>query len=157
MDIVSIAAIAVIVYIAVMFIVRMGLVGMYLYFVFKFFDDDSTSSLSSEQFNPNLDNTQLAIGVTFGWRLLFLCGNESGSGFGRFGTTIICLPTTIIASEVERACMHMPALSRFPVFHGLNPMWNQDVEPCQTLVEPRLPGWCMPAGSTVPRSSHATV
>tara|TARA_R100000231_G_scaffold99986_1_gene74518 strand:+ start:919 stop:1092 length:174 start_codon:yes stop_codon:yes gene_type:complete len=57
MDIVSIAAIAVIVYIAVMFIVRMGLVGMYLYFVFKFFDDDSTSSLSSEQFNPNLDNT----------------------------------------------------------------------------------------------------
>ena len=55
MDIVSIAAIAVIVYIAVMFIVRMGLVGMYLYFVFKFFNDDSSSSLKSEQFNPNLD------------------------------------------------------------------------------------------------------
>ncbi len=55
MDIVSIAAIAVIVYIAVMFLLRMSLIGLYLYFVFKFFNDDSTSSLKSEQFNPNLD------------------------------------------------------------------------------------------------------
>tara|TARA_Y100001937_G_scaffold50534_1_gene70411 strand:+ start:2278 stop:2451 length:174 start_codon:yes stop_codon:yes gene_type:complete len=56
MDLVSIAAIAVIAYISVMFIVRMALIGMYLYFVTLFFrEDDSKSSLKSEQFNPNLD------------------------------------------------------------------------------------------------------
>lgn len=59
MDLVSIAAIAVIAYISVMFIIRMGLIGMYLYFVFQFFKDcaidDSQSSVGSDQFNPNLN------------------------------------------------------------------------------------------------------
>ena len=56
MDLVSVAAIAVIAYISVMFIVRMALIGMYLYFVTLFFrEDDSKSSTRSGQFNPNLN------------------------------------------------------------------------------------------------------
>ncbi len=55
MDLVSIAAIAVIAYIAVMFIIRMGLIGMYLYFVLTWIKDDSQSSVGSDQFNPNLN------------------------------------------------------------------------------------------------------
>lgn len=56
MDIVSVAAIAVIVYIALMFLVRMTMIAVYVYFVMKFFTEEtSTPSVSSDQFNPNLD------------------------------------------------------------------------------------------------------
>ena len=57
MDLLSIAAIAVIIYVTVMFLLKVSIFGIYIYFVVKFFSGDSTSSLNSEQFNPNLNNT----------------------------------------------------------------------------------------------------
>lgn len=55
MDLLSIASIAVIVYVSVMFLLKISIFGIYIYFVVRFFNDDSTSSLKSEHFNPNLD------------------------------------------------------------------------------------------------------
>lgn len=53
MDLLSIAAIAVIIYVSVMFLLKVSIFGIYIYFVLKFFNNESTSSLDSEQFNPN--------------------------------------------------------------------------------------------------------
>jgi len=57
MDLLSIAAIAVIIYVTVMFLLKVSIFGIYIYFVVRFFNGESTSSLNSEQFNPNLHNT----------------------------------------------------------------------------------------------------
>lgn len=55
MDIVTISAIAVLIYVSTMFILKVSIFGIYIYFVVKFFNNESTSELNSEQFNPNLD------------------------------------------------------------------------------------------------------
>lgn len=57
MDLLSIAAIAVIIYVTVMFLLKVSIFGIYIYFVLKFFksESDHYSSLDSEQFNPNLN------------------------------------------------------------------------------------------------------
>jgi hypothetical protein len=55
MDIVTISAIAVLIYVSTMFILKVSLFGIYIYFVVKFFNNESTSSVDSDQFNPNLN------------------------------------------------------------------------------------------------------
>jgi len=55
MDIVTISAIAVLIYVSTMFIFKLSIFGIYIYFVFKFFKNESTSSVDSDQFNPNLN------------------------------------------------------------------------------------------------------
>lgn len=55
MDLLSIAAIAVIVYVSVMFLLKVSIFGIYIYFVVKFFNNESTSSVDSDQLNPNLN------------------------------------------------------------------------------------------------------
>lgn len=51
------AAIAVIVYIALTVLSRALIIGLYAYFIREFFksESSSTSSVKSDQFNPNLD------------------------------------------------------------------------------------------------------
>lgn len=120
MDLLSIAAIAVIIYVTVMFLLKVSIFGIYIYFVLKFFksESDHYSSLDSEQFNPNL-NTQLAIWGLFGAPFFFLSKG-----------LLSCLPTTIITSECECACMHMPRLTMVPCV----PRTCPDVEPCSGTV-----------------------
>lgn len=55
MDLLSIAAIAVIIYVSAMFLLKVSLFGIYIYFLVKFFNAESESELKSEQFNPNLN------------------------------------------------------------------------------------------------------
>ena len=120
MDLLSIASIAVIVYVTVMFLLKVSIFGIYIYFVLKFFNNESDhySSLDSEQFNPNL-NTQLAISGHLRVSCLFLLKG-----------LLSCLPTTIIMSACECACMHMPRLTMVPCV----PRTCPDVEPLSGTV-----------------------
>ena len=55
MDIVTISAIAVLIYVSSMFILKVSLFGIYIYFVLKCLNNESTSSVDSDQLNPNLN------------------------------------------------------------------------------------------------------